>query len=56
MTKPGEISKITIFNNVNIEEEEPICIDIARKILYQNKFYQAYDNGKYFVSEKSLFF
>ena len=55
MTKPGEISKITIFNNVNIEEEEPICIDIARKILYQNKFYQAYDNGKYFVSEKLFF-
>jgi len=51
----GEISKITIFNNVAIEDEEPICIDISRKIRYLNKLYQAYENGKYFVSEKHFF-
>tara|TARA_B100000767_G_scaffold67777_1_gene64280 strand:+ start:24483 stop:25358 length:876 start_codon:yes stop_codon:yes gene_type:complete len=53
--KPGEISKITIFNNVNIEDEEPVCIDISRKIFFKNKIYQAYDNGQYFVSD-TLFF
>ena len=55
MVNAGEISKITIFNNVKIEDEEPICIDISRKVLYQNKFHQAYENGKYFVSEKHFF-
>mgnify|MGYP001170648062 CR=1 FL=1 len=55
MVNSGEISKIIIFNDVNIEDEEPICIDISRKILYKNKFYQAYENGKYFVSDKFFF-
>ena len=55
MVNAGEISKITINNNVKIEDEEPISIDISRKVLYQNKFHQAYENGKYFVSEKLFF-
>tara|TARA_Y100001935_G_C17183660_1_gene446438 strand:- start:39 stop:773 length:735 start_codon:yes stop_codon:yes gene_type:complete len=55
MANSGEISKIIIFNDVNIEDEEPICIDISRKTLFKNKFYQAYEDGKYFVSDKLFF-
>ena len=55
MGKPGEISKIIIFNNVNTEDEEPVCIDISRKILFRNKIYQAYSDGQYFVSDTHFF-
>ena len=54
MVKTGEISKITINNKVKIEDEEPIRIDISRKILYENKIYQPYGK-KFFVSEKFFF-
>lgn len=55
ITNLGEISKIIVHNNVKTEDEEPVCIDISRKILFKNKFYQAYENGKYFVSDKFFF-
>jgi len=53
--KEGELLKITLTNSTNIEKNEPICIDISRKYLFQNKYCQPYQDGKLLTCDKKHF-